>query len=390
MTALFSTSILHDATSKYPSITTPATVDPHVHLRLPDEDGDGRMELAVAHCATIHDIVYGIANIKGLTTTPALRRYKKKARAAIPTGSYLAIHIARLLTDQSDLGDFGAGWVFEDGERAADALKIFLPGVSNDEGMSLRDWRNVRPILAWASDNQVPVFIHLELGKDRRGRDIRILDREYRGLIGFLKPLRREYPDLIVHVLHVADVRLIDYIADEWQRGRRIYGGLCPQYWLRTFTDLFRNACMHAHELCWPIYGEEEDANAVGAAMLSGLPCFRYETDFAMHRDDHSQPSGVKITRDGEICGGLGILPEVAMSLTINRFVEAGKPELIAPFTSGFARAQLGLPPANTQVTYQWEKWTVPREICRTRADGTTVRVVPFLAGETMHWKRVI
>lgn len=365
------------------------SVNPHVHLRLPEEDGDGKMEMAVAECAPHHDIVYAIVNVKGYNTAAMLRRYKAKGQRCVPPGQTLDIRTVQLITDESTLADAQDAWERRDGVRASDARKIFLRGVSNDNGMCLVDWRKARPILRHAVENRVPIFVHLEQAWDASGKFVSILEREWTALQEFMIPVHQEFPDLETHILHVGDVRVIEYIVNRWQKGHPTYGGLCPQYRLRTFTDLFREAHFHSHELCWPIYGEERDCEAVDIATVSALGCFRDETDYAMHSDDVTQPTGVKVNCRGDVCGGLAIFPSVARSLTIERFVEAGKVGAVNHFSSYNARSQLQLPAASRQVRYRREDWTVPDEVTWKRKDGKEIRVIPFLAGSTRQWQLV-
>jgi dihydroorotase len=97
----------------------------------------------------------------------------------------------------------------------------------------------------------------------------------------------------------------------------------------------------------------------------------------------------VKITDDGEVCGGVAILPAVGKSLCIDLFMQnGGNIEALNNFLSRNARKKLRLPAAAWQATYRKEEWTVP-SLAHGHGPAGEFEIRPFMRGETCAWQRV-
>lgn len=95
----------------------------------------------------------------------------------------------------------------------------------------------------------------------------------------------------------------------------------------------------------------------------------------------------MKANNDGIVVGGVAILPAVAKCLVIDLFTEAGCLDRINGYISSNARRIYGLPPAKDLDRYDRMPWVVPEEITGTGPKGSTIRIKPFMRGQTMNWK---
>lgn len=378
-----------DSLAAYPPYIELVSVDPHVHPRDDEKSRDGRMGFVVEQCAKVHSWVLGVGNVPGLTTSGALWSYKNRFQKCIPSESELSFGVARLLNNESNLDDFREGRVPRDGVYAYDAVKIFPPGVSNDGGIILSDWRRGYLFFRYCAENGIPVIFHLEIARRANGKKIQMRNREWEAAKQWVMPLRAEFPDLIIHIYHASDRRTIEWVMGEYEKGRPTSCGICPQYWKLIFEDLFEGPHFVGQKWCMPCFKGYKDIEVVRFAMLSGLPCFVFETDFATHNNDATQEKGVKCTAHGDVCGGLTILPEDAMSLVIDAFIEAGKPEAIQPFVFDNAvrifKPQIRRPKVTR---FQRRDRVVEKKVPRPTRNGTHT-YYPFGGGSTNHWSVV-
>jgi dihydroorotase len=128
------------------------------------------------------------------------------------------------------------------------------------------------------------------------------------------------------------------------------------------------------HHYCKPILKREEDRQALLEAATSGEPCFFLGTDSAPHGKGAKENA----------CGCAGCFTGLhALELYAEAFDSVGKVHMLPDFAGKFGAEFYGLPRPTREVRLVREEWVVPPETNFIESDS----LVPFLAGELLHWK---
>lgn len=376
-------------------------IDTHTHPRNMKKDGDGRMEVIVPLLAAEYGVIGAMGNGKpAVTSIEVARSWRKDIESCKPTGSSMQVLIGMLVRDDTSPHMVCMSWDKPGGTQDADFLKIFLSGVSNDNGNSVSDTVAIDPVIRATTgpfthtQRPMPVTFHAERKFDADGTRLEMPEREWYAIRHDIEPLIRRNPEGIYTIAHVTDGRTVDWIIRMNEEGFHVYGEIGAHYLYRCHEDLYeardgKGTAFQAHELCWPIYKAFWSMMKLRWAATSGLPYFHYGSDSACHIDDPTQEKGVKITCEGEVCGGVAILPAVGISLIIELFMKLGVSiEILNAFLSGNARKKLGLPAPTHKVQYAREDWVVDEALWG-EGQEKQFHIVTFMRGETRHWKKV-
>jgi dihydroorotase len=376
-------------------VLTEPSVDAHAHLRNSLADGDGRMEMNVPQAVDHHDTIFHIGNgSPAILDQSSADRELAKARACIGPGKRLSIYAVPLLRDDTAPQAIIETRLMQ--PRSVRNWKAFLSGVSNDGGNSVSDFakldRTLRAFYEPVADSDEAVLdIHAERKFDRNGQRIPMNEREWYAITTDVEDLLQRHPRISVVIKHVSDHRTLEQIARWRDQGYRVYAEICPHYLYRCHEDLYEGpgggTAFNLHDLCWPLYKSEESQRALREAVLSGADWIVMGLDWACHNDDPTQSTRVKANNDGIVVGGVAILPAVAKCLVIDLFTEAGCLDRINGYISSNARRIYGLPLAKGLDRYDRMPWVVPEEITGTGPKGSTIRIKPFMRGQTMNWK---
>ncbi len=367
------------------------SVDPHFHGRNSGPK-DGRMKLVLAAAAREHEALVLIGNtVPSILTAKDADAYLAEAASALPRGATTELYVAPLLTNETT-----PEMIYEMrlNKRIA-FIKGFLEGVSNDGGKNVRDVRAIMPTLRACHDSTInaralPVHWHMERKFAWNGARIAMRNREWYAVKHDLAQVLALDPEGSHTVKHVSDVRTLVWLRRQRRRGFRVWAEIAPHYLTRCHEDLYEGAggkgtAFNTHDLCWPIYKSAESRVALLEAALSGDPWVFFGSDCACHVDDPSRENGVKITSDGVACGGAAILPALSKAIVIDHFVRRGKQHLLNGFFSKNVRIALGLPQARSRMRYVREDVVVPDLFPGSEAEGS-VKIRPFMRGETYHW----
>jgi dihydroorotase len=372
------------------------SVDPHFHFREDADAKDGRLEMLLEEIVDEHEIAVGIGNTsKPIKTLADARVCQSRIRSHLRSGSSLDVRIAPLITDNTTpemIREMRA-----DPDRTVAFAKVFFAGVSNDGGASVSHIDNIDAVMRATYDESVdapplPVDFHAERKFGEDGLRLPMSEREWYCVNTDLRTLFYRHQNGNFAIKHVSDLRTLDFIHEQRTLGRNIWGEICPTYLLDALEDLFegldnKGTVFRASKVRWPFPKSDPSKYALGQALLSGAPYFFYGSDCACHIEDPTQESGVKITCDGFVCGGVTILPAVDKSIVIDFFVENGKPELINEYMSRRARARLRLPASTRTNRYVRNDWVVPTFLEGVRGDKA-IRARRYMYGETCHWIR--
>ena len=318
-----------------------------------------------------------------------------KIRSLIPASANLDVFGMPMLTDRTTLEMIVASRL--DPERDVRSWKAFLSGVSNDGGNSVSDFDQLNDVLAAFYDPSIDarslvLEIHAERKFDRDGNRLEMREREFYAIKTDVEQLLHKHPKLTVVVKHVSDERTLARIRS-WRRvGYSVFAEICPHYLFRCHEDLYEGpgggTAFNLHDLCWPLYKNEESMQDLRAEVLYGEEWVIYGSDWACHPHDPTQPTGVKVNYEGVVVGGVTILPAVAKSLVIDLFLEKSvSVGRLNDYLGGNARKLHGLPASTRKARYVRKPWMVPMIIESEGPDDTVIKALPFMRGQEMNWQ---
>ncbi|HEX22244.1 MAG TPA: dihydroorotase, partial [Chromatiales bacterium] len=205
--------------------------------------------------------------------------------------------------------------------------------------------------------------------------DIDVFDREKTFIDNQLVPLIKRHPQLKVVFEHITTADAADFVRDS---GANVAATITPQHLLFNRNAMLVGG-MHPHFYCLPVLKRESHRQALLEAATSGNPKFFLGTDSAPHSRSAKESA----------CGCAGIFSaHAAIELYATAFEQAGALDRLEGFASHFGADFYGLPRNKEQVTLVKQDWQVPDTLPFADTQGEAP-LVPFLAGETLHWKLV-
>jgi dihydroorotase len=299
-----------------------------------------------------------------------------------------------LISDTTDPEMIRRGWDKPDGQEDFHGVKVFWEGVSNDYGNSISDIEKIRDILLLSTeksrfkDRPMPVTYHAECAKDAGGNYIPIKDREFYCVSTQIAKAIEINPEAAHVIRHVSDYRTIETAVDWRAKGVNIHLESSPQYAVLIDDSLFIGsdglAALQCNCVFWPRPKDEVSRKCNADLMLSGYDWVHYALDYALHLDDPTQASGVKINSRGIAVGGLNFAPEAAVSVVIDYCISRGRPEVLNGLLCTNAARLYGIRLAGPKHRWMRSDWKVPEYTY----GGNGAKSACFLAGHTMRWKR--
>ena len=291
--------------------------------------------------------------------------YEREIRAALPFGCafqpIMTIMLTKMTTPQI---------VIDAARRGIKVVKYIPEGVSvnSKESVALEKLSDYFPVLEAMQENDMVFSGHWESLHDSKGRELEELDRE-EAAIPFLDKVVKTFPTLRIVAEHASTKKLIDYVR---QSPLNLRATLTMHHALLTFCNVCSEpgVITNPYNYCKPIAKTEEDRQAVERAMVSGDPHFFPGSDMAPHPLSAKQ----KIPPvAGIFCPGKIFVP-----LMLEIFLANNALQNLSNFYENFGAEFYGLPKSLESLELTQEDWTVPPEY-----DG----IVPFMAGQTLHWK---
>lgn len=327
--------------------------DWHVHLR------DGEMLRTVAgHTARQFARAIVMPNlVPPVVTAAAAAAYRDRILAALPAGSDFTPLMTAYLTEATDPDDLARG--FADGVFTA--AKYYPAGATTNSASGVRDFANIRQVLARMQDIGMVLCVHGEVTDP----EVDVFDREAVFIERKLAPLLGELPGLKVVFEHATTEEAVAFVESA---GPNVAATITPQH-----LHINRNAMLvggiRPHAYCLPVAKREKHRLALRRAATSGNAKFFLGTDTAPHLREAKEAS----------CGCAGIFnAPFALESYVTVFDEEGALDRFEGFASEHGPRFYGLPLNRGTVTLAREPADVPAEI-----GG----VVPFHAGETLGWR---
>jgi dihydroorotase len=326
--------------------------DWHVHLR------DGEMlHLVAPYTARQFARAIVMPNlVPPITTIDAANAYRDRIVAAAAGTAFTPL-MTCYLTDESDPDEIARG--FEEGAWLA--AKLYPAGATTNSASGVTDIRNIYPALERMERVGMTLCVHGEVTDPK----VDVFDREAVFIERVLEPLTREFPDLKVVFEHITTSQAVEFVN---AGGPGIAATVTPHHLAINRNAVFAGG-LRPHAYCLPVAKREEHRLAVRRAATSGSPKFFLGTDSAPH---------LKAAKESA-CGCAGIFSApFALESYASVFDEENALDRFEAFASLSGAKFYGLTLNEGTVTLKRADVQVPDEIAG---------VVPFHAGETLHWK---
>ena len=325
--------------------------DWHVHLR------DGEMlRLVAPYTARQFARAIVMPNLAPpVTTVEAAAEYRERIRAA--AGANFEPLMTCYLTDETKPDELQRGY----DEGVWIAAKLYPAGATTNSASGVTDIHNIYPALERMQQRGMVLCVHGEVTDPA----VDVFDREAVFIDRILEPTTRDFPALKVVFEHITTADAVQFVEST---GSTIGATVTPQHLIINRNAIFAGG-LRPHSYCLPVAKREKHRLAVRKAAVSGSPKFFLGTDSAPHERKAKESA----------CGCAGIFnAPFALESYATVFEQEGALAHLEAFASVNGPRFYGLPLNGGTVPLQRVETTVPE---------TIGPLVPFHAGETLHWK---
>ena len=333
------------------SLTIRRPDDWHVHLR------DGEMlDRVVPFTARQFARAIVMPNLAPpVTSVAAASAYRDRIRSA--AGEGFEPLMTAYLTDEADPEEIARGFA----EGVWVAAKLYPAGATTNSASGVTAIRNIYPALERMQDIGMVLCVHGEVTDP----DVDVFDREAVFIDRLLAPLVDDFPDLKIVFEHITTAEAAEFVRDA---PATVAATITPQHLHINRNALFAGG-LRPHAFCLPVAKREQHRLAVRQAAVSGLPQYFLGTDSAPHARSAKESA----------CGCAGIFnAPYALESYAAVFEDEGALDRLEGFASVHGANFYGLPLNEGQVTLERIEQIVPDEIAG---------LVPFHAGESLHWR---
>jgi dihydroorotase len=244
-------------------------------------------------------------------------------------------------------------------------LKLYPAGATTNSDAGVTDIRNCDAALEEMQKSGLPLLVHGEVTDP----EIDVFDRENVFIEKVLQPLIQRFPDLKIVFEHITTKDAADFVR---QAGENVAATITPHHLLFNRNAMFKGG-LRPHHYCLPVLKRDTHQKALLEVIRSGDKKFFLGTDSAPHAQ-RAKESG---------CGCAGIFSaHAAIEIYTSIFEQQDALDKLEAFASFNGPDFYGLPRNSKTITLNKEDWQVPEEY-PLGAD----KLVPFLAGQTLHWK---
>lgn len=296
-----------------------------------------------------------------ITTTPQALAYKARILGALPAATAFEPLMTLYLTDNTTpeiIADAVAS-------EAVYGVKLYPAGATTNSDSGVTDLALCAPALETMAELGLPLLVHGEVVDDA----VDIFDREQVFVETMLAPLLQRYPDLRVVLEHITTRQAVEFVR---AAGDNVAATITPQHLMFNRNALLAGG-LRPHNYCLPVLKAERHRQAVVEAATDDHPRFFLGTDSAPHA----------VSAKENACGCAGIFSAHAgIELYAEAFAAVGRLSQLEAFASLRGADFYKLARNTETITLEREDWRVPDAL-----DFGTELLVPFRAGETMHWR---
>jgi dihydroorotase len=341
------------------SLTIRRPDDWHVHLR------DGAMLASVAP-ATARQFGRAIVmpNLSPpVTTAAAAAAYRTRILAAVPEGISFMPLMTCYLVDHIDPEELARGH----GEGIFTAAKLYPAHATTGSAHGVTNVAHIYPALERMQAIGMPLLIHGEVTDNH----VDIFDREAVFIERTLTGIVRDFPDLRIVFEHITTAEAVAFVD---AAGPNLAATITPQHLHINRNAMFAGG-IRPHAYCLPVAKREKHRLALRKAATSGSGKYFLGTDSAPHAQSAKESA----------CGCAGIYnAPFALESYLAVFEEEGAIDRFEGFASLHGPAFYRLPLNEGTVTLVREDHVVTEAL---EAGGQPI--IPFHAGETLHWRMV-
>lgn len=349
-----------------------AADDGHVHFR---DERDGRLQLAAPATARQFSRGWVMPNLSPpVCTVEQALAYRK--RILRYTGDSFEPLMLLYLTGQTSPNDIEA--ITRAGGRVV-AVKYYPAGATTGSEFGVSNIRDSKVLEAIAAmqDHDIPLCLHGETADPA----VDVFDREEEFMPDFFF-LRNKFSTMRIVLEHITTEDAVKAVRLMQTRHGCMRldtaATITPQHILINRNHMLGNG-INPHDYCKPIAKREKHRVAVLGAATSGEACFFLGTDSAPH---------AKHTKENS-CGCAGCYTGLhALELYAEAFDKAGKIDMLPDFAGKFGARFYGLNAPTKKIRLERQEWIVPAALPYAYGDAGH-SIVPFYAGETLHWKMV-
>ncbi len=339
------------------AITLRRPDDWHLHLR------DGA---ALAHTVPATAAHYGRAIVmpnlsRPVTTVAEALAYRDRILAARPAGSDFEPLMTLYLTDNTEAAELRLAAQ----NPHIHAVKLYPAGATTNSRAGVTDLEALNRLIAVLEECDLPLLIHGEVTDP----DVDLFDREQVFIDRHLVGMAARFPGLRIVLEHITTQQGIEFVRAAREG---VAGTLTVHHLALERNDMFRGG-LQPHRYCLPVLKRSSHRQALLDAATSGEAKFFLGTDSAPH------PRQGKEAACG--CAGCFTAPW-SLAWYAQVFEAAGRLDRLEAFASLHGPRFYRLPVNQDQVQLCRQETQVP-------ADWPlgSDRVVPPIAGETLHWK---
>jgi len=339
------------------TLTILAPDDWHLHFR----DGDMLKETVPATARCFKRAIVMPNLVPPVTTADMVAAYRERILAATPEGVDFEPLMTLYLTNQTTAEDIKAAKAI-----GTTAVKLYPAGATTNSDSAVSELDALFPIFEVMQAEDMVLCVHGEVTESH----IDIFDREKEFIERYLINITQSFPNLRVVFEHITTKDAVEFVT---AASDKVAATITPQHLLLNRNDLLVGG-VRPHNFCLPVLKRNIHQQALRAVVATGNPKFFLGTDSAPH-EKHRKESA---------CGCAGCYSAwSAIELYAQVFEEIGCLDKLEGFASLYGADFYGLPRNTDTISLTREPWTIPSEI--TLPDGNSI--VPFFAGESVHWK---
>jgi len=289
--------------------------------------------------------------------------YRERILAALAPGNDFEPLMTLYLTDNTRVADIEAA----SASPFIHGAKLYPAGATTNSDAGVTDLARLTRVFEAMQKHGFILQVHGEA----TAPEVDVFDREKVFIDQSLARIRRDFPELPMVFEHITTSDAVDYVA---AADGRLAATITPHHLLINRNALFQGG-IRPHLYCLPIAKREAHRQALVAAAVAGNSRFFAGTDSAPH----------SVRAKESACGCAGIYSaHSALELYAEAFELAGDFTHFEAFMSRHGAAYYGLPQNRDSVRLERKIWTVPDSL-----DYPGAGLIPFRAGETLHWKQV-
>ncbi|OOV86844.1 dihydroorotase [Oceanospirillum linum] len=339
------------------TLTIQTPDDWHLHLR--DADMLPETVPATARCFKRAIVMPNL--VPPVTTAEMAMAYRQRILDARPAGSKFEPLMTLFLTNSTSAQD-----IMDAKAAGIVAAKLYPAGATTNSSAAVKQLEAMYPIFDVMQQQGMLLLVHGEV----TDHHIDIFDREKEFIDQKMVHIVNNFPNLKVVFEHITTGDAAQFVQEA---GDNIAATITPQHLLLNRNDLLVGG-VRPHNFCLPVLKRNTHQQALRAAVKTGSPKFFLGTDSAPHAKEAKENA----------CGCAGCYSAwSAIELYAHVFEDLGALDKLEGFASHHGPDFYGLPRNEGTITLVREDWTIPGEI--ELPSGKPI--VPFFAGESVHWK---